>query len=744
MASVATDNGKSNVPLKFVPFNSSIHPSFWSELEKKKLNSWRLSTEPRVIYGTYQPASLKDLPPTISVSSDSFDTNNNNENNNNSMVFHKKNHIIAKGILYLVNTIDEFKKLDKKTILKEASEKILNSCTDEGTEPHYTFVLLVHADVKKHKYIYWFGFPAWIYDNNNNATTTTVVESKKLTSDEKQLMINLIEENEKINNSNATLYPLYILHENKLLSIQTDHVKIKELTNKNSWEMFNTKLIFLDPSSSGKHPGWPLRVFLDIPNQRFHFQIETMNVFCLRGDILSSNMGHGSGIVPESISLVLNHVVSDVENAKKTFLGWELNNKKRAIPRRADLGATMDPSHLAMSSADLNVKLMRWRMLPNLDTDAISNLKCLLLGAGTLGCAVARTLMGWGVRDITFVDNGTVSYSNPVRQSLFTFEDCKTSTYKSTAAANALKQILPGMRSNGIIMTIPMPGHGYKANSKSELEARDSIKQLETLIDEHDVIFLGTDTRESRWLPTCICVAKDKMCINVALGFDNYLVMRHGGGIVGKKNKVTATEKNDANTNVHNDDEQKGTNTSAVSDKNKQQQQQNISTTTRLGCYFCADIVAPGDSLTGRTLDQQCTVTRPGLAPIAAGLAVELCIAMWSHPLKHHASANDTTKSFGVLPHQIRGHLSSFKNTIIEGEAYDKCTACCKEIIDTYTTSGIDFVIDACNDSALLEKKSGLAAMKADMEKMMDDFDIGMEDDGDVDEFGDDDDAILL
>ena len=75
--------------------------------------------------------------------------------------------------------------------------------------------------------------------------------------------------------------------------------------------------------------------------------------------------------------------------------------------------------------------------------------------------------MGWGVRDITFVDNGTKYYSNPVRQSLFTFEDCKNSTYKSTAAANALKQILPGMRSNGIIMTIPMPGHGYKANSKT-------------------------------------------------------------------------------------------------------------------------------------------------------------------------------------------------------------------------------------------------------------------------------------
>lgn len=57
-----------------------------------------------------------------------------------------------------------------------------------------------------------------------------------------------------------------------------------------------------------------------------------------------------------------------------------------------------------------------------------------------------------------------VAFSNPVRQSLYEFEDClHGGKPKAEAAADKLRQIYPGAVSLGISLTIPMPGHPVAA-----------------------------------------------------------------------------------------------------------------------------------------------------------------------------------------------------------------------------------------------------------------------------------------
>ena len=156
---------------------------------------------------------------------------------------------------------------------------------------------------------------------------------------------------------------------------------------------------------------------------------------------------------------------------------------------------------------------------------------------------------GWGVSKMTFIDNATVSYSNPVRQPLYNFEDCVSgATKKATRAARALKEVYPGIDASGIAMSVPMAGHPII----NEEATKTDFETLKSLIDEHDVICQLMDSRESRWLPTVMGKASGKIVMNAALGFDTFVVMRHG-----------------------------------VANSSHPEQE--------LGCYFCNDVVAPAD-----------------------------------------------------------------------------------------------------------------------------------------------------
>ena len=63
----------------------------------------------------------------------------------------------------------------------------------------------------------------------------------------------------------------------------------------------------------------------------------------------------------------------------------------------------MDPKKLAESSVDLNLKLMKWRLVPELDLQKIADTKCLLLGKLTRVhhvSYVSRLIVSIRIRDV--------------------------------------------------------------------------------------------------------------------------------------------------------------------------------------------------------------------------------------------------------------------------------------------------------------------------------------------------------
>lgn len=67
----------------------------------------------------------------------------------------------------------------------------------------------------------------------------------------------------------------------------------------------------------------------------------------------------------------------------------------------------------------------------------------------------------------------------------------------------------PRQNATGYSMSIPMPGHPVSPVSVDQ--TKKEVDLLEKLFDEHDAVFLLMDSRESRWLPTVLGAAKNKV-----------------------------------------------------------------------------------------------------------------------------------------------------------------------------------------------------------------------------------------
>ncbi|KAJ1665007.1 Autophagy protein 7 [Coemansia sp. RSA 1813] len=741
--------------LRFEPFASTIEPEFWSGLAQHKLHSARLDTTRTLVCGEFaggrrhalrnaaapEAAQKLAVPARLRVSQDAWNKAEVDQTSKSGGDSQKQAGVAVEvdGFLHNTNTIEEFKKCDKGEILREAGAGILDAIrsgrASKAPELLWPFTLLSFADLKKYHFYHWVSFPAVTADPPDTTTGAAVPIPDFVSNDSDLAALHtafaaFVKGRPQSYGAFAAVYqPRNTSSPWSIYSLEDWDSAFGEGSGADSTAMLG----FIDPSSHSTRPGWPLRNLLTWMRY-IHPETAKLKVLCFRDAALSSS---GSETLrQQSESIVINVQITPAAElkAENQVSGWERNEKQKLAPRVVNLSSTMNPVQLAESALDLNLQLMRWRLAPSIDLTKMAGMRALLIGAGTLGAYTARALLAWGVRKITFVDNGRVSFSNPARQPLYDFADSLDGGKpKAVAAAESMRRIFPNIDSQGVQLSIPMPGHSV---SPAELDATQSAaKRLEDLVVDHDVVFLLTDSRESRWLPTMLGALHRKIVICVALGFDSFVAMRHGV----------------YPNNCEFED-------SSAQDK-------------RLGCYFCNDVVAPTDSLTDRTLDQQCTVSRPGLAPIASGMAVELFATVVQHPLGGHApgpldSAGSDTSSdgvFGVPEHQIRGFLSGFRQHAIVGRAYDMCPACSPSIINSYRKYGFEFLLRAFNNVLVsenaphipvdieegaanvpagysyLETLTGLAAMHRQTDAMIDDIEwSGDEEDG-LNGSGDDD-----
>ncbi|KAJ1605528.1 APG7-like ubiquitin activating enzyme E1 [Cryptosporidium canis] len=354
-----------------------------------------------------------------------------------------------------------------------------------------------------------------------------------------------------------------------------------------------------------------------------------------------------------------------------------------------DLKSYLTPHELQQRINTMNIDLIKWRLIPDFEQSRFNNLRFLLIGSGTLGCGVARNLIGWGIRNFTFIDHSKVSLNNPIRQCLFTIEDAKSRKNKAQAAVERLRYICPDIIAEGIDFEVPMLGDA----TRTPTEFLDLVNQTRNYIAESDVVMLLTDNKESRWIPTVLTALINRyqsrkrpvLCITVGLGFDSFIVVRN-----------TFTETDDSTS----------------------------------GCYFCGDFsINSKNDILGIPIDQQCSVVRMGTSYFASSIAVELIMNLSQHPLMWNAphssdppsmskeTSSENKSLLGTTPQCIRGFLGNFSFCKDPIQRNKYCIACSSELIDQIHKDEAAVLTQAFNNPRSVESISGLSYFKSQMEE---------------------------
>ncbi|CZT98923.1 autophagy-related protein 7 [Plasmodium falciparum NF54] len=536
---------------------------------------------------------------------------------------------------------------------------------------------------------------------------------------------------------------------------------------------------------------------------RVKYKDEEMDVLHIsEGDENENNMNNATNNNINN-NIIKNYKTFCCDNKVYDILcGWKYyedkKKEKKSIISIINLNDFINKDTIQRISLELNIKLIKWKILKDLKFEHIKKLKILIIGLGTLGCMVARNCVSWGIQHYTFVDNSRVSFSNISRQYLYTLEDAEKygniGEYKCVAAKKNLLKICPDLNITAKVMDIPMPGHLNYLNENLE----DTINELDNLINNHDVVFLLTDSKESRYFP-CLMIAekqynslkelqesvnhnnnnnnnnnssssssgsnKFRKGDNVLCEEENMITHEYIENI--KCTKIMDKSLNNILLYEQNNNIYKSLNNIHMYDRYQEIFYNNILTSVKrlckmppLGitvaisfdsfvvlrhsylyfkgaCYFCNDMHCPSDSLSYRTLDEKCTVTRCGISNISSSIATELLLALTQHPLyffaphidrdqyiynydndmnqkKNSDISNIFTSCLGATPHIMNFNLANFTIKKIFCEPFEKCMCCSERVILKYQEDKMDFIRNVIRDSSILERITNMDQLKVE------------------------------
>ena len=183
---------------------------------------------------------------------------------------------VAPGTLRNANTMEDFKEWDKAELLvaagKQLADEIASGAALRQPEVLMRFILLTFADLKTHKFYYWFAFPALAINPPPTQTAPPLALSDVLEEAQiKQLVdgyasLGSVDVTDGAPAAAARPPPFFAIR----VPADGGAVEVGPLTSFVEWRQqaataggkAEALLAFCDPCPRPAHPGWPLRNLL--------------------------------------------------------------------------------------------------------------------------------------------------------------------------------------------------------------------------------------------------------------------------------------------------------------------------------------------------------------------------------------------------------------------------------------------------------------------------------------------------